>query len=60
MKSTENRLLKHKTAPRKTTELPMVSPILLFRYRREMLYKEVWRQPVQELARKYGVSDGAP
>jgi hypothetical protein len=34
-------------------------PILLFRYRRETLYKEVRRQPVQELARKYGVSDGA-
>ena len=56
MKSTENRPLKYKTAPRKTPELPMVSPILLFRYRRETLYKEVWKRPVREVARKYGVS----
>ena len=59
MKPTENRALKYKTAPRKTTEIPMVSPILLFRYRREILYKEVWRRPVLEVARKYGVSDVA-
>src|ERR1700687_3569651 len=39
--------------------LPMVSPILLFRYRREQLYKEVWSRPLLQVAATYGVSDVA-
>ncbi len=51
--------MKHKIAPHKRPDLPMVSPILLFRYHRETLYREVWRRPVLEVAKKYGVSSRA-
>lgn len=37
--------------------LPIVSRELISRYNREVLYKEVWSQPIQKLARAYGLSD---
>ena len=36
-----------------------ISPGLLAKYSREKLYEEVWSQPVQKLAKQYGVSDVA-
>jgi hypothetical protein len=40
-----------------TTRPP--SPYLLTQYDRERLYEEVWSEPTQTLARKYGISDVA-
>jgi hypothetical protein len=36
-----------------------ISPDLLARYDREDLYNKVWAQPIQQLAKEYGVSDVA-
>ena len=34
-------------------------PYVTIRYEREKLYDEVWAEPVQTVARRYGVSDVA-
>jgi cephalosporin-C deacetylase-like acetyl esterase len=46
------------------TEIPKAkdrppSPALLNRYDRERLYAEVWSEPTQKVARRYGMSDVA-
>lgn len=38
---------------------PRISRQLLARYDREQLYRQVWEQPMQKLAKEYGVSDVA-
>jgi hypothetical protein len=40
-----------------TTRAP--SPYILAQYDRERLYEEVWSEPTQKVARKYGISDVA-
>jgi hypothetical protein len=40
-----------------TTREP--SPYVLAQYDRERLYEEVWSEPTQKLARKYGITDVA-
>jgi hypothetical protein len=35
------------------------SPYVLAQYNREQLYEEVWSEPTQQVARKYGISDVA-
>jgi len=40
-----------------TTQAP--SPYILAQYDRERLYEEVWSEPTQTVARKYGISDVA-
>jgi hypothetical protein len=40
-----------------TTRAP--SPYVLAQYDRERLYEEVWSEPTQKVARKYGISDVA-
>jgi hypothetical protein len=44
-------------AGKKPSELLAPSYALLRKYNREVLYKEVWKHPVRQLAEKYGVSD---
>lgn len=43
----------------KATSSPQISRHLLARYDREQLYRQVWDQPMQKLAKEYGVSDVA-
>jgi len=38
---------------------PPISRQLLARYDREQLYRQVWEQPMQKLAKEYGISDVA-
>jgi hypothetical protein len=42
---------------RKSSEPPSPSYQLLRRYNRDLLYDEVWKQPMWTLAKKYGISD---
>ncbi len=44
-------------ARRKSSEPPSPSYQLLRKYNRDLLYDEVWKQPMWTLAKKYGVSD---
>ena len=50
-------------APGKGKERPASSPRisrqLMARYDREQLYRQVWEQPMQKLAKEYGISDVA-
>lgn len=39
--------------------IPAPSPYVLAQYDRERLYEEVWSEPTQKIARKYGISDVA-
>jgi hypothetical protein len=59
----ENRLASnpgHTLAPkRKQLEPSAPSYALLCKYNRDVLYEEVWTQPIRKLARKYNVSDVA-
>ena len=38
---------------------PAPSPYVLAQYDRERLYEEVWSEPTQKVARRYGISDVA-
>lgn len=62
-KRTQNRLASnpgHTLAPRrKQLEQSALSHALLRKYNRDVLYEEVWTQPIRKLARKYDVSDVA-
>lgn len=42
-----------------TASTPRISRQLSARYDREQLYRQVWEQPMQKLAKEYGVSDVA-
>ncbi|RXH56688.1 ankyrin repeat domain-containing protein [Granulicella sibirica] len=42
-----------------TASSPRISRRLLAHYDREQLYRQVWEQPMQKLAKEYGVSDVA-
>jgi hypothetical protein len=41
------------------TVLPKVSASLISRYKREQLYEEIWKSPMRNVAKEYGVSDVA-
>lgn len=43
----------------KKTEPPKPSPYVLASYDREKLYNEVWAEPAQKVAARYGISDVA-
>jgi len=45
------------TRKRKRFEPPAPSYALLRKYNRDVLYEELWTQPMQKLAAKYGISD---
>jgi hypothetical protein len=46
---------------RRRAEIPRApSPYVLAQYDRERLYEEVWAEPTQKVAGKYGISDVAP
>lgn len=44
---------------RRPASSPQISRQLFARYDREQLYRQVWEQPMQKLAKEYGVSDVA-
>ncbi len=44
---------------RRPASAPRISRQLLARYDREQLYRQVWEQPIQKLAKEYGISDVA-
>lgn len=44
---------------RRPASSPRISRQLLARYDREQLYRQVWEQPMQKLAKEYGISDVA-
>ncbi len=44
---------------RRPASPPRISRQLLARYDREQLYRQVWEQPMQKLAKEYGISDVA-
>lgn len=43
--------------PPRTSSSPSLPYQLLRKYNRDVLYDEVWKQPVCTLAKKYGISD---
>jgi hypothetical protein len=47
------------SASKRLREMPQSSRDLVSRYNREELYEKVWAQPIQKLAKEYGVSDVA-
>ncbi len=47
------------SAPKRLRQMPQSSRDLVSRYNREELYEKVWTQPIQKLAKEYGVSDVA-